>query len=686
MSRDLSRLLRPRSIAVIGGGWGQAVIEQCQKMGFSGEIWPVHPTRDEICGRKCCRLIEDLPAAPDAAFIGVNRTLTVEAVGRLAARGAGGAVCFASGFAEAEDDREAGAALQARLVAAAGDMPVIGPNCYGLINYLDGALLWPDQHGGRRVDRGVAILGQSSNVLINLTMQRRGLPLAYVMAAGNQAQIGLSAMALSVIEDPRITAVGLHIEGIDDLAAFQAMASRARALGKPVVALKVGRSAAAQAATVSHTASLAGGDAAGRAALSRLGVAVVDGLPAFLETLKFLHVHGPVPGRAIASMSCSGGEASLIGDAAEHHDVHFRPLSESDCSRIRAVLGDRVTIANPLDYHTFIWGDVERMAAAFAAMMRSGFDLTLLVYDFPRLDRCDDGAWECGVTALRTAVARTGARAALLASLPENLPEARAEALIADGIAPMAGFAETLGAVAAAAGIAEAWARPAPPPMVGTGPVRADRLLDEAEAKAVLARAGVPVPEGRRAATPDEAATVAATLGGPLALKALGVAHKTEAGAVALGLTPEAVAARARGMSAEAGFLVERMVCDGVAELIVGVVRDPVFGLSLTIGAGGVLAELLADRAMLPLPATEKEIGHAIAGLRIAAVLSGWRGRPPADHQAVVRAIRAIGNFAVAGADRLVELDVNPLIVTPTGAFAADALIHLGRPGGGKPR
>ena len=151
--------------------------------------------------------------------------------------GAGGAICFASGFAEAEDDRAAGTDLQAALIEAAGEMPVIGPNCYGLINYLDGALLWPDQHGGARTDSGVAVLTQSSNLLINLTMQRRGLPLAYALTAGNQAQIGLAEMAMAVMEDPRVTAIGLHIEGVGDIRAFEAMAARARVLKKPVVAI-----------------------------------------------------------------------------------------------------------------------------------------------------------------------------------------------------------------------------------------------------------------------------------------------------------------------------------------------------------------------------------------------------------------------------------------------------------------
>ncbi|MEM6490272.1 MAG: CoA-binding protein, partial [Pseudomonadota bacterium] len=192
----LDRLLRPQSIAVIGGGvWCANLVEQCRKIGFAGDLWPVHPRRDSIAGVPAFPSIEALPAAPDAAFIGINRDSTIQAVAALAARGAGGAVCFASGFRETEPHAGDGADRQAALLAAAGGMTLLGPNCYGLINYLDGVALWPDQHGGRRVERGVALVTQSSNIAINLTMQARGLPVAYVVTVGNQAQTGLSAIA-----------------------------------------------------------------------------------------------------------------------------------------------------------------------------------------------------------------------------------------------------------------------------------------------------------------------------------------------------------------------------------------------------------------------------------------------------------------------------------------------------------
>ena len=208
MHQSLNVSLRPKSIAVFGGAQAAAVVAQSIKMGFAGEIWPVHPTKDEVAGRKAYRSVADLPGAPDAAFVGVNRHLTIEVIKALAERGAGGAVCFAAGFLETEAYDEDGERLQAELVAAAGQMPIIGPNCYGLINYADGALLWPDQHGGIRLaegGKGVAIITQSSNIAINMTMQKRGLPIAFLMTAGNQAQTGLSEMALGLIEDERVT-------------------------------------------------------------------------------------------------------------------------------------------------------------------------------------------------------------------------------------------------------------------------------------------------------------------------------------------------------------------------------------------------------------------------------------------------------------------------------------------------
>lgn len=684
----LERLLRPKSIAVIGGGaFSPNVVKQSLKMGFAGEVWPVHPRRAEVEGVKAYASVADLPGAPDAVFIGVNRFATIDIVRELAARGAGGAICFASGFLEAGDDDADGARLQRELVEAAGSMPVIGPNCYGLINYADGALLWPDQHGGRRLEpgmRGAAIITQSSNIACNLTMQQRGLPLAFLMTAGNQAQTGLSEMALGLIEDERVSCLGLHIEGFDKADGFERLAARARELKKPIVAMKVGRSEQARAATVSHTASLAGSDAASDAFLKRLGIARVNSIPSLLETLKLLHGFGPLPGPTLSSMSCSGGEASVMADTAEGRTVRFPALTLAHHARVKATLGSFVAVANPLDYHTFIWNDEPAMTATFTAMVSGGFDLNLLVLDFPRNDRCSDADWWPTVRAFEAAVKTNGARGAVVASMLENLPEKHAEELFRRGVVPLHGIVEAFDAAEAAAFIGKAWSRPATSPLRGgraAPPHRGEGkgVPDEAEAKALLRSAGLAVPQGARAASVEEAVSAAEKLGFPVALKALGVAHKSELGAVRLSLkSAQDVRAAAQALlPLGSGLYVERMVEGGVAELIVGVTRDALFGPVMTVGTGGVLVELLKDSATLLLPASRAEVEAALQSLRLYPLLTGYRGRPKADIAAAVDAILAISGFVLEQADAIEELDVNPLIVCGEGkgAWIADALL-----------
>jgi acyl-CoA synthetase (NDP forming) len=673
--KDLSRLLRPQSVALLGGAWAANVAAQLVKSDYPGAIWPVNPKRTEIAGLPCFATLADLPGAPDAAFVGVNREASIDAVAALAGMGAGGATCFASGFAESEAEGTGGAALQARLITAAGAMPILGPNCYGFLNYLDRVTFWPDQHGGVPVARGVAIVGQSSNMLINMTMQARGLPLGLVMAAGNQAAVSLADLGMAALADDRITALGLHVEGFGDIRALEALAADARARGKPVVVLKSGHSEAAQAATLSHTASLAGSAAAASALIARLGMVEVRSLAAFLETLKLLHHGGPLRDGGIGSVSCSGGEASLIADVAVGTAITWPAFSDLSKARLGGILGPIVTVANPLDYHTFIWGDTARMTDCFAAVLDEGRALTVFVLDLPRADRCDPSGYRCAVDAILGAAARTGARAAVLASLPENLSEALTAEFHAAGIVCLHGLDAGVAAIDAA--IRAGSAMQAAAPVLLRGPAQGAVTLDEAAAKAALAAHGLPVPRAVTAATPGALARAAAGLAFPVALKGLGIAHKTEAGAVRLDIpTPAALAGAAAAMQGASGFMAEEMVTGNVAEILVGVTRDPTGLLLMILGAGGVLAELLADTASILLPATDDDIRAALARLRLWRLLQGWRGGPAADLNAIVAAIAAVAAYAAAE-PRLVELDVNPLIATPARAVAVDALIRL---------
>ncbi|MCK1487914.1 acetate--CoA ligase family protein [Bradyrhizobium sp. 193] len=686
----LERLLHPKSIAVFGGGAAERVVKESIKMGFAGQIWPVHPSKDEVAGHRVYRSVADLPGTPDAAFVGVNRHLTIEVVEALAKRGAGGAVCFAAGFLETAAYDEDGKKLQADLVVAAAQMPIIGPNCYGLINYADGALLWPDNHGGGRLPKegkGVAIITQSSSIAISITMQRRALPIAFLMTAGNQSQTGLSEIAIGLIEDERVTSLGLHIEAFDSVAGFEKLAARARELKKPIIAMKVGRSEQARQATISHTASLAGSDAASGAFLKRLGIPRVDSIPAFLEALKLLHITGALPGYKLSSMSCSGGEASLMADTAVGRSVHFPRLTDEHCSRVKSTLGPMVAVANPLDYNTYIWSSEPALIETYTAMVSGDFDFNMLLLDFPRRDRCSNtDQWGlANLRAFEAALRSNKAQGAVVSTMPENLPEDYAVALLARGIVPLLGVLEAMEAAQAAAFIGSAWRERQAPPVDTTAASESRskrRALDEAEAKERLLKNGLPVPKGTRVNSSVEAVNSSAALGFPVALKALGLSHKSEVGAVRLNLTDaEAVSSAAHDLlQLGTGLYVERMVADGVAELIVGFTRDPMFGAVMTLGTGGVLVEILGDSVTLMLPATRNDIEAALRGLKLYRLLEGYRGRPKADVQAAIDAIADIAEFVQEHAGEIEELDVNPLIVCAEGkgAWIADALLVVG--------
>jgi acyl-CoA synthetase (NDP forming) len=687
----LGRMLNPASVAVAGGEVAAELIRQCRKIGFRGQIWPINPRRDHIEGIPTYPSVDALPAPPDAAFIAVNRDETIPMVAALARRGASGAVCYASGFAEIGGE---GIELQKRLVEAAGDMALLGPNCYGAINYLDGCALWPDRLGGGRVERGVAILTQSGNIALNLTMQGRHLPIAYVIVVGNRAVSDIHDCIAALLNDDRVSAIGLHLEGLTDVAAFSEVARAALLKNVPIVVLKAGSSDLGAQLTASHTSSLAGPEVLYAALFDRFGIARVEDPCEFLETLKLLHACGPLKGARVGSLSCSGGDAAMVADLGHSHRLDFPKLSAQVTTELSNVLGPRVPISNPLDYHTYIWGDERALADCFGAMMSADHDVTLIVLDFPPPDfPSSDGAivdgWEQVLSGFVAAHQRRGGPAIMVSSMPELMPQVAAQRLLSSGIAPMQGLRETVVAIAAGARIgarqreaSQIEVLPAPVAL-RSGPAP---LLDEMASKAALQAFGLRIPAFGRAAGAGEAVSLAAvslaeSIGYPVVVKAVSasLAHKTEQDAVKLNLINADQVRHAIGSLSQRFdcFLVEKMITGALAELIVGVTRDSQFGLALTIGAGGVLVELLSDSVTLLLPARRNDIERALRSLRCFTLLDGYRGRPRAKLEQVVDAIEAIASFAWAHADRLQELDVNPLIVTAAEVVAADALVRM---------
>ena len=677
---SFERLLKPRSIAVFGGAQAQEVIRQSDRMGYQGKIWPVHPKKTEILGRRVYRSVADLPASPDAAYVGVNRHLTITIVRDLAARGAGGAVCYATGFVEAGEE---GSELQDELLQASGDMPLVGPNCYGILNYLDGAMLWPDQQGGRRVDKGVAIITMSSNVGFNLTMQRRGLPIAYMISLGNKLKFDLHDAIHTFARQDRVTALGLYVEAMSDPKAFHDAVEIARELGKPIVAIKTGRSEAAKKIVVSHTASLAGSDSLVSALFERLGVARVDSLEALMEALKVLHILGPLNGGRIGAMSTSGGDLTLLADAMGP-GLTMPPLSEKTAQGLRGIIHELMVAANPFDFQMFDWDNEERMADNFSAFLADNFDVALCLLDYPREDFCDQSTWGGAEKGFVRAAKQTHTKAAVMSTFSDTISETVAERLMKEGVAMLAGIDAGIAGIQAAVDVGAAWRQPPSPPLLtdfGQHRETCVKVLDEVESKKFLVRHGLRVPAGRVVSSAREAVAAAESLGYPVVVKALGVAHKTDVGGVRLNLDrADDVSTAVKDISGLcASFLVEKMVDGVVAELIVGVARDEQFGPYLLVGGGGILVEIMKDSAALLLPTTRAQVLHALGRLKCAPLLNGFRGAPPADLNAAADVILSIAGMVEKDPSSIIELDINPLLLKAEGrgVVAADALISL---------
>src|SRR5215469_3451792 len=687
---NLQRLLAPRHIALIGGQWADAAAAATRAIHYNGEVWRVHPSRPSNAKSRYFRSVDELPEAPDAAFIAAPNHEVPAIAAALARRGAGGFVCFAAGFAETGTAE--GRRLAAALESAAGALPYFGPNCYGFINLFDGAALWPDQVVGARPTRGVALICQSGTIALNLLFNQRSLPIGYLITTGNQDRLAVEDLIDRLVDDPRVSAFGLYIEGIKDTASFARAADKARTAGKPIALIKAGRTEAAARTARSHTGALAGADGAFDAFCRQAGIARCDSLATLCETLKVLHTGGPLRGRRMLIMGASGGDMAMMADAARHLALEFPPFAPASSALLGELLSERVTLSNPFDFHTHIWFDRPRLHALFSIVHGAGYDAVGLMVDSPPEDQADPASYVACIEEFIAAYPGAPARAALISSLPESVSASTRARCLAAGVTPLQGQREALEALDNAAATGAAWARgatvelcrPRPHSAHGADPqVRRTRgmTLPEHEGKAALAAYGVPVPRSR-IVTPDQVGAAARELGFPLVLKAAGAfEHKSDIGGVILNVrtVADAAAAAERLAQLSGTLLVEEMVTDAVAEVLVGVTVDPQFGVLLVLGAGGVLAELLQDTATLLPPFTSSAVQEALSRLSVGRLLGGYRGRPPGDLPALVRAVLSCARYAEDNVDRLLELDLNPVIVRPAGfgAVAVDALVRL---------
>ena len=676
----LQRLLAPRSLALIGGEWADAALAATRVIGYTGEVWRIHPTRPSSASQHYFRSVDELPAGPDAAFVAAPAHQVPAIAAGLARRGAGGFVCFAAGFSETATPE--GQRLTDELVASAGELPFFGPNCYGFVNFFDGAALWPDQLVGRRRERGVALICQSGTIALDLLYNDRSLPIGCALSVGNQTRLAAEELIEHLCADERVTAIGLYLEGMRDAAHFTRAVARARAAGKPIALVKTGRTAASTAAARTHTGALAGGDAAFDAFCAQAGVARCESLATLCETLKIFHCGGPLAGRRILAMGASGGDTAMAADAARNLGLEFPPIPPATALTLQQILSERVHISNPFDFHSHVWFDYPRQREMFDVVLRAGYDAVGFLLDCPPAGK-DDSSYVRVIEQFAAALPGTATRAALISALPESLPCATREMCLAAGIVPLQGQREALEALDLAGTVGEAWKRGAALELERPRAMpAAAHSLAEHEAKQALAVHGVRVPRSRLIA-PAEAAEAATALGFPVVIKAAGAAleHKSDVGGVVLNVRSAAEAADAaqRLASLSPTLLVEEMIADGVAEVLVGMRVDPQYGLLLVLGAGGVLTELLRDSVTLLPPFTAASITAALGRLRMAPLLAGFRGRAAADVPALVEAALGCTRYARENLERLAELDLNPVIVRPRslGAVAVDALIRL---------
>ncbi|MGH8452439.1 acetate--CoA ligase family protein [Pseudomonas sp.] len=690
---NLKRLLAPRHLAFVGGRSMARALKRCADGGFSGPMWLVNPQHDNLDGIPCVRRIADLPCGPDAVFIATNRELTLACVAELEAIGAGGAICYASGFAETG---ASGAVMQQQLLTAAGDMALLGPNCYGLLDYLHSAALWPVAHGGKAVEKGVAVLTQSGNFAYNLSMSDRSLPVAYMVSVGNQAQLGVAELMDVLLDEPRVTAIGLHLEGLKNVPDFARAAHKALEKGIPIIALKTGVSQIGAELALSHTSSLSGSDALYDSLFARLGVIRVSGPVSFVETLKAAACGNLPDGNSLIALACSGGDAGLIADYAERNHLALPALDDDQRAELAQVLPSYANLVNPLDFTTAIWGDREALNAMLDTALRTDADAAMLVLDYPAEFTGERKECDLLLALFCDALKRHGKSGFVTSAFPELLPPHARERLHAQGIAALQGVEDALTAWGRIADYqrhrrvllerGESILVPLCPQALASQGV----ALDEWASKQALRAFGLNTPEAVLS-TPEHALSDAQRLGYPLVLKAVSaeLPHKTEAGAVVLNLqNGMALTAALAQMREHLGayaphvvfdrLLLETMATPPLAELIVGIKRENNFGLALVIGAGGILVELLKDSRSLLLPTTDDAIRHALLSLRSAALLQGFRGREVVDMNALVAAIRAVADYACTHVGQLLELDVNPLLVDARGATAVDALIRLG--------
>lgn len=692
---DISRLMRPRSIAIVGispepSSAGFLMLKTLEEYSYAGAIHLVSRNRSDINGRPCVKTIEDLPDGIDAAMLLIPRVAIEDAVKSCAKKKIGGIVIFAAGFGEAGGEWKEAQDRIAAIAEEAG-IALCGPNCLGIVDFINRIPLTFSQQLGAplNVDAGVVVVAQSGGLagVVRVGLRAKGIPVTCWVSTGNEAVLGLEDYAGYLLEQPTTQVVACFAEQIRKPQRFLDVAARARELGKPIVLLHAGKSAAAQESAKSHTGAMVGNYAVMKTVLEHNAVLHVESLEELIDVSELMFRFRVPPTKGCAVVTDSGAVKGMTLDLCETLGLDLPPLSPALEKLIQAELPEFVGASNPVDLTAQAITHLDMYTKTIAPLLADerygSLVLTAIV------SSASEYALIKGRASLKPLLAATKpviyAMLGDEAEVPDklitearagNVPFFRSPDRAFHALARITAYGRALEAAKAR----KASPRVKPPALPGSG------TLTEAASKAYLAAQGLNVPPGRLATSLSEAREAAHALGFPLAakLQSPAAAHKSDIGGVILHIADlhqlEAAWERLQHIARERrialdGILIERMAKPGV-EMILGARRDPQWGPVLAVGIGGVLAEAIADIRILPVGLDTDEIAAEIAQLRGAKLLGPYRGAPAADVTALAKTVALLGAIMQAE-PRITEIDINPLSVLPQGegVLALDALI-----------
>ncbi len=690
---SISRLLQPRSVAVIGasadaGKTAGRPVAYLRKHGFTGDIYPVNPRTDHIDGLRCYPDVASLPTVPDVGIVLLGAERAHRAVQDLSARGTAAAIVLASGYTETGEE---GARRQAQLMEAAGAMRILGPNTIGLVNLTDHIVL--SASGALEMDHfpvgSVGVVSQSGGILGALLSRAaaRGIGLSKLISTSNEVDLDLADFIDHLADDEATRVIALYVESVRHPERFRQAALKAARAGKPVVAFKIGRSEAGAQAAVSHTGALAGADRMYDALFKEVGVIRAQTFGDLLDIPAALSTGRVLRGNRVAILTSTGGAGTLVSDSYGVSGFETPPPDEATAARLRALqTGDQAALdRNPIDV-TLAGLQPDLLRGAIRALLESpSYDALTIIVGSSSL-----AMPELMAGAIQDCLPLSDKP--VIAYVSPHAPQVTA--LLTQRGVPA--FVDAESCTAALAGMLQArrWTEPTATPPVAPAALNGigKGSLNEAECKQLFARFGIPCTAETVVATPAEAEQAAHHLGERVVLKILTgeITHKSDVGGVAVNLPPEQIGERLRQMAndvqAKAGtrpsrFLVQEMVSGGT-ELILGMHRDAL-GTAILLGMGGVTAELFKDTTLRMLPTSgglSREVAAAmVRELKTWPLLDGYRGRPPADVDALVSAIVAFSQMTAQLGDRLVEAEINPVFVLAKGqgVKAADGVVVL---------